>query len=174
LSWGRDIDLCSGYVWTSRTRGSLSELSGSSDVWSSRTRRSLSELSGSRDVDLCSRYVWTSRTRGSMFQLSGSRDVDLCSTYLWTSRTRGSLSALSGCWDVGWGRIWMKLTWVPYSRRSPPLIWGRGGSNDACTTTCPGGIAGFGTTILLLLFVSFNFRQLSLTSSTTASSISSR
>ena len=50
MSGSRDGDLCSRYVWTSRTRGSLFELSGSSDVWTSRTRRSLSELSACGDV----------------------------------------------------------------------------------------------------------------------------
>jgi len=49
-----------------------------------------------------------------------------------------------------------------------------GGCNYECRTTYPEGIAGFGTTIFPLLFVAFNFRQLSLTSSTTDSSISSR
>ena len=57
-------------VWTSRTQGSLSELSGSSHVWTCRTRGSLSEVSGSSDVELFRRYVWTSHTRGSLSELS--------------------------------------------------------------------------------------------------------
>ena len=85
--------------------------------WTSRTRGSLSELSSSGDVDLCSRYVWTSCIWRRLSELSGRSDV-------WTSRTRRILSELSACADVGWARIWRKLTLVPYSRSSPPLIWG--------------------------------------------------
>jgi len=139
------------------------------------TQGTLSELSGSRDVDLCSRYVWTGRTRRSLSELSGRWDFDLCSRqYVWTSHTRRSLSELSTCRDLGWGRIWRKLTWFPIVVAAPHTFGPPGSSNYGCTTTCPGGIAGFGTTILPLLFVSFSFRQLPLTSSTTASSISPR
>lgn len=56
-SRGSEVDQCSWYVWTSRTR------------------RSVSEFSGRRDVDFGSRYVWASRPRRSLFEVTGSRDV---------------------------------------------------------------------------------------------------
>ena len=72
----RIITTLNRYIRTRRrniTRGSLSELSGGRDVdlcsryvWNSCTRRSLSQFSGSSDLDLCSRYVLTSRTRRSL------------------------------------------------------------------------------------------------------------
>ena len=86
--------------------------------------RSLSKLSGRSEVDLCSRYIWTSHAGGSTSELSGRSDIDLGSLCVWTSRTHRSLSALSSCSNLCWWRIWRLLTWVPYSRCSPPLIWG--------------------------------------------------
>jgi len=114
VSGSRDVDLCSRYHCTSRTHESLSEVSGSSDV------------------DLSCRYIWTSRTRRRQSEMSGSRDVDMCSWSVWTSHTQKSLAELSTCTDVGWARIWRKLTGVPYCLLDIRVAEGTGSYPHMC------------------------------------------